>query len=281
MLLFSFVIVYIVYLTHVTRATTDRSSKVLIDVQEDRLIFGQTVELVCHLQGSLHLEDGSSRQWSGGAFNKVLSLNGYSSDISKYQEIIKSNTEFRLRVLNFNESDANQYYKCVYGFKYNETKLDLTKKLYEYIPIESEIDTQLIVNNESKIVTTYVRFQKMYPVPQCVVYTDKSLVNMTIESKKTIGLFLSVSLNSEIKSAECCGREITIKCLLGTREIVKRTMKIPECDDRDELVTLPGITEIILPTVSIVIILVCLVSVVLVYKRKHKSDYSKSPTNAC
>lgn len=108
-----------------------RILSVLIDVQEDRLIFGQTVELVCHLQGSLHLEDGSSRQWSGGAFNKVLSLNGYSSDISKYQEIIKSNTEFRLRVLNFNESDANQYYKCVYGFKYNETKLDLTKKLYE------------------------------------------------------------------------------------------------------------------------------------------------------
>lgn len=57
---------------------------------------------------------------------------------------------------------------------------------------------------------------------------------MTIESKKTIGLFLSVSLNSEIKSTECCGREITIKCLLGTREIVKRTMKIPECDGKND-----------------------------------------------
>ncbi|CAC5408310.1 unnamed protein product [Mytilus coruscus] len=239
MILFSFVIVYIVSLTS---ATTDRSSKVLIDVQEDRLVFGETVELVCHLQGSLNLEDGSSRQWSGGAFNKVLSLNGYSSDISKYQEVIKTNTEFRLRVLNFNESDANQYYKCVYGFKYNETKLDLTKKLYEYIPGESEIDTRFIVNNESEIVTTYVRFQKMYPEPQCVVYADKSSVNMTIESKRTIGLFLNVSLNSEIKTAECCGREITMICSVGTRVIVRRTMEIPECDDRNELVKLPEIT---------------------------------------
>ncbi|XP_052067714.1 uncharacterized protein LOC127706990 [Mytilus californianus] len=264
---------------NITHATTDTSSKVLIDVQEERLVFGQTVELVCHLQGSLHLEDGSSRQWSGGAFNKVLSLNGYSSDISKYQEIIKTNTEFRLRVLNFNESDANQYYKCVYGFKFNETKLDLTKKLYEYIPSESEIDTQFIVNNESEIVRTYVRFQKMYPVPQCVVYSDKSSVNMTIESKTIIGLFLNVSLNSEMKSAECCGREITIKCLVGTRVIIRRTMKIPECGDRNELVTLPDITVIVLPTVSI--LLVCLVSLVLVYKIKHKSDYSKSRTNEC
>ncbi|XP_071181978.1 uncharacterized protein [Mytilus edulis] len=276
MLLFSFVIVCIVYLT---LAATDRSSKVLIDVQKDRLVFGQTVELVCHLQGSLHLADGSSRQWSGGIFNKVLSLNGYSSDINKYQEVIKTNTEFRLRVLNFNESDANQYYKCVYGFKYNETKLDLTKKPYEYIPSKSEIDTQFNINNESKIVTTYVRFQKMYPEPQCVVYANKSSVNMTIESKKTIGLFLNVSLNSEIKTAECCGRVITMVCLVGTREIVRKTMKIPECDDRVEIVKLSGITVIVLPIVSIV--LVCLVSLVLVCKRKNKSDYLKSGTNEC
>ncbi|VDH96515.1 Hypothetical predicted protein [Mytilus galloprovincialis] len=261
------------------QATTGGSSGVLIDVQEDRLEFGQIVELVCHLKGSLHLQDGSSRQWSGGAFNKVLSLNGYSSDISKYQEVIKTNTEFRLRVLNFNESDANQYYKCVYGFKYNETKIDLSKKPYEYIPSESEIDTQFNINNESKIVTTYVRFQKMYPEPQCVVYADKSSVNMTIESKRTIGLFLNVSLNSEMKSAECCGRVITMICSVGTREIVRRTMKIPECYDRKNLVTLPGITVIVLPIVSIV--LVCLVISVLVYKIKHKSDYSKSGTNEC
>ncbi|XP_063399270.1 uncharacterized protein LOC134683893 [Mytilus trossulus] len=274
----SFVLMYLCL--SLIQATTDGSSGVLIDVQEDRLVFGQTVEIVCHLKGSLHLKDGRSRQWSGGAFDKVLSLNGYSSDINKYQEVVKSNTEFRLQVLNFNESDANQFYKCVYGFKYNETKLDLTKKPYEYIPGESEIDTRFIVNNESEIVTTHVRFQKMYPVPQCIVYAEqKSLVNMTIESKRTIGLFLNVSLNSEMKTAECCGREITMICSIGTRKIVSRTTKIPDCDDRVELVTLPGITVIVLPIVSIV--LVCLVSLVLVYKRKHKPDYSKSRTSEC
>ncbi|CAC5368732.1 unnamed protein product [Mytilus coruscus] len=206
-----------------------RILSVLIDVQKDRLVFGQTVELVCHLQGSLHLEDGSSRQWSGGAFNKVLSLNGYSSDINKYQEIIKTNTEFRLRVFNFNESDANQYYKCVYGFKYDETKLDLSKKLYEYIPHENEIDTRYIFNNKGETVTT----------------------------------------------------EITIICSVGTRKIVTKTTKIPECDDRNELGTnySPKIAMIVLTTMSIV--LVCLVGLVLIYKWKHRSDYSRPRANKC
>lgn len=52
---------------------------------------------------------------------------------------------------------------------------------------------------------------------------------MTIESRKTIGLFLNVSLNSEMKSAECCGKQITMICSVGTREIVRRKMKVPEC----------------------------------------------------
>lgn len=42
------------------------------------------------------------------------------------------------------------------------------------IPSDSEIDTQFKVNNESKIVTTFVRFQKMYPEPRCVVYANVS-----------------------------------------------------------------------------------------------------------
>lgn len=65
------------------------------------------------------------------------------------------------------------------AFKHNTLYLNISF-LYSLlsildIPGESEIDTRFIVNNESEIVTTHVRFQKMYPVPQCIVYAEVSV----------------------------------------------------------------------------------------------------------
>jgi hypothetical protein len=99
-------------------------------VQNDTIVFGSTIHLLCKLDDSLNLTNGRSRQWSGGSENKVLSFNGFPSDPNKYKENAISTRQFLLQIFNTSEADVNCYYKCVYGFKFDEKMLDLNTIQY-------------------------------------------------------------------------------------------------------------------------------------------------------
>jgi hypothetical protein len=86
-----------------------------------------------------HLNNGRSRQWSGGSENKVLSFNGFPSDPNKYVENAISTRQFRLKIFNTSEADVNCYYKCVYGFKFDEKMLDLNTMRYQFILIPNQL----------------------------------------------------------------------------------------------------------------------------------------------
>jgi hypothetical protein len=100
-------------------------------VQDDIIVFGSTIHLLCTLDDSLDLTNGRSRQWSGGSENKVLSFNGFPSDPNKYKENAISTRQFLLQIFNTSEEDVNCYYKCVYGFKFDEKMLDLNTMEYQ------------------------------------------------------------------------------------------------------------------------------------------------------
>jgi hypothetical protein len=100
-------------------------------VEDDIIVFGSTIHLLCTLDDSLDLNNGRSWQWSGGSENKVLSLDGHSSDPNKYKEDVISTRQFRLRIFNTSEADVNCYYTCVYGFKFDKKMLDLNTMKYQ------------------------------------------------------------------------------------------------------------------------------------------------------
>jgi len=100
-------------------------------IQDDIIVFGSTIHLLCTLDDSLDLTNGRSRQWSGGSENKVLSFNGFPSDPNKYKENVISTRQFLLQIFNTSKADVNCYYKCVYGFKFDEKMLDLNKTKYQ------------------------------------------------------------------------------------------------------------------------------------------------------
>jgi hypothetical protein len=102
-----------------------------LNVEDEIIVFGSTIHLLCTLDDSLDLNNGRSRQWSGGSENKVLSLNGFPSDPNKYKEDVISTRQFRLRIFNTSEADVNCYYTCVYGFKLGGTMLDLNTMKYQ------------------------------------------------------------------------------------------------------------------------------------------------------
>jgi hypothetical protein len=104
---------------------------VSLNVEDKIIVFGSTIHLLCTLDDSLDLTNGRSRQWSGGSKNKVLSFNGYPSDPNKYQEQFISTRQFRLKIFNTSKADVNCFYKCVYGFKFDENMLDLNTTKYQ------------------------------------------------------------------------------------------------------------------------------------------------------
>ena len=98
-------------------------------VQDEIIVFGSTIHLLCTLDDSLDLNNGRNRHWSGGSENKVLSFNGFPLDPNKYKENAISTRQFLLQIFNTSEADVNCYYKCAYGFEFDEKMLDLKYKL--------------------------------------------------------------------------------------------------------------------------------------------------------
>ena len=99
-------------------------------VQDDIIVFGSTLKLLCTLDDSLNLTNDSSRLWFGGSKNTILSFDGFTIDPNKYKEDVISTRQFLLKIFNTSETDVNCYYKCVYGFKFDENMLDLNKMKY-------------------------------------------------------------------------------------------------------------------------------------------------------
>ena len=100
-------------------------------VEDDIIVFGSTIRLLCTLDDSLNITNGSVRQWVGGRENSVLSLNGQPSNPNKYKEVVISTRKFRLTIFNTSEADVNCYYTCVYGFKADRKMLDLNITKYQ------------------------------------------------------------------------------------------------------------------------------------------------------
>jgi hypothetical protein len=68
---------------------------VSLNVEDKIIVFGSTIHLLCTLDDSLDLTNGRSRQWSGGSENKVLSFNGFPSDLVQSMKLqLENNNEF-------------------------------------------------------------------------------------------------------------------------------------------------------------------------------------------
>ena len=100
-------------------------------VQDEIIVFGSTIHLLCTLDGSLDLNNGRARLWFRGSEKKAFIFNGFPSDPNKYNEDVISTRQFRLKIFNTSKSDVNCYYKCAYGFEFDEKMLDLNTTKYQ------------------------------------------------------------------------------------------------------------------------------------------------------
>ena len=100
-------------------------------IQDDIIVFGSMIHLLCTLDDSLYLNKSIPRLWYSGRENNVLSFNDFFSDANKYVENVISTRQFRLKIFNTSEADVNCYYICAYGFEFDEKMLDLNTTKYQ------------------------------------------------------------------------------------------------------------------------------------------------------
>jgi hypothetical protein len=96
-----------------------------------RVIFGQDVQLKCEF--SSHIKCGGyNRAWTGGPRYALMTMNGISSNNTKYQETKFENcTYFVLTIKSFDQTDVDIVYKCTYRFSSYEHVLELKSSEYE------------------------------------------------------------------------------------------------------------------------------------------------------
>ena len=254
-----------------------QSSPVSLIVQDDIIVFGSTIHLLCTLDGSLDLNNGRSRQWSGGRENKVLSFNGFPSDPNKYVENAISTRKFRLTIFNTSEADVNCYYKCVYGFKFDEKMLDLNKMKYQYIPAADEINTEINYYKEDKHISASLTFQNIYPLPECMLSIGESKLNMFVSRETQHGLFyqLSMSINYTWEG-NSCGTETKIECFIGERRLSIWKAKPEQCL---EMTTETIYSDTMVISLSVLLCSVVFLTLVLLWWRKRRTGNGETQSS--
>ena len=80
---------------------------------EKPVVFGNDITLHCRIPKYM-MSCLNNAQWTGGEDNKVIAINGHSSNEAKY-EMIQYNRYLDLIIKDFQETDINQRYTCVCG----------------------------------------------------------------------------------------------------------------------------------------------------------------------
>jgi hypothetical protein len=95
------------------------------------VIFGQDVQLKCEFPSHIKCS-GYTRSWTGGPRYAVMTMNGISSNNTKYQETKFENCTYSvLTIKSFDQTDVDIVYKCTYGFSSYEHVLELKIREYE------------------------------------------------------------------------------------------------------------------------------------------------------
>lgn len=89
-------------------------------------VFNKPVELECTTGGVLNTN--VTRKWERGS--RILTSKNKSTDPKKYRERITYKS-FILQILNFNISDLDEDYACIYGFDVHTSSLSITKANFE------------------------------------------------------------------------------------------------------------------------------------------------------
>ncbi|CAC5408311.1 unnamed protein product [Mytilus coruscus] len=158
------------------------------------------------------------RSWRSGPNYKLLTLNEWSSNYTKYKEQLDAeNRTSVLTIRSFSESEVDIIYQCSYGFSSYDAVLQLTKHRYEYHPAKL-VPVTLIVNRTH--IYAIVTLEKVFPKPQCYAHAgEKDITQESLKVKSNHnGIFYKsiVDFKYMVDSQHHCVGLVAITCTIGT-----------------------------------------------------------------
>ncbi|XP_071148151.1 uncharacterized protein [Mytilus edulis] len=243
---------------------------VTLDFQPEILRINENINITCTVKGIDKINSKLTRQWSKGP--DLICYNGHPIDPSKYTEILTHGNQFKLQIKNVSELDFNCKYQCRYGFEARAKSIQSSKNNFEYPPA-NEVRAIVHSNESDPLLTIYLHFKKIFPMPRCTVLIEGSSRSFNATSSKTFGHYYEVVLRHQSIDKLPCNEEVVVTCKLIKEYIIptedRRTCLLKGNPSKERKVK-------ILSTCIPVLLLIILITVLIIYFRKKiKKDTEK------
>lgn len=243
---------------------------VTLDFQPEILRINENIDIICTVKGIANINRKLTRQWSKGP--DLICYNGHPIDPSKYTEILTYGNQFKLQIKNVSESDFNCKYQCRYGFEAQAKIIQSSKNNFEYPPV-NEVRAIVHSNDSDPLLTIYLHFKKIFPMPRCTVLIGGSSRSFNTTSSKSFGNYYEVVLRHKSIDKLHCNEEVVVTCKLIKEYIIptedRRTCLLKGNPSEQRKV-------IILSTCIPILLLIILISFLIIsFRKKIEKDTEK------
>ncbi|XP_071172969.1 uncharacterized protein [Mytilus edulis] len=225
------------------------------------VIFGEDVELFCNYNKTTNYScDECTKRWHlylASDF-KLLSFNGFPSEISKYNTT-DGPDGFGLVIKNFSKQDLTGSYRCSYGFENDRKNLDIGND-YECYPINNYTLHRRFSFNDHTILSMGVDFKEVHPFPNCTTSVNsEDVTSKVITKSELIQLFYKVTLHLtlNIKYYGFCKGNLHVTCLIGSKQLNPIKETFDEClDNKNQWIIIGSIIACV-SILAIICIVIC------------------------
>ncbi|XP_063418476.1 uncharacterized protein LOC134701277 isoform X2 [Mytilus trossulus] len=235
---------------------------------------GKPFKLDC--ETSYVVQATKSRQWRGGADNKLLCYDGTTVNPNKYKEKIINQTNYELIVENTCESDLRCPYACRVGFDIDQQFLEVDETNFVHLPEFSNVDYQM---QNGKYRLTFI-LNKVFPKPVCELKINgaKRVIPVLAENKSHVLFNVTYSLESS-DAISPCGEKLEIECQVGKTKHLIPSENINLCNPSQT--THDSKTTIIIPVVCVCVacIIVGLGVALVLWKRRNGNNKHNNRNN--
>ncbi|XP_076088696.1 solute carrier family 2, facilitated glucose transporter member 5-like [Mytilus galloprovincialis] len=195
--------------------SVDATYKVKLVEKQDRILFGNDVNLQCSiigehfLNGTWQIHKDLIKVSSNGDVNPSLS--------QKYMVSIESN-KLILMIAKFSEDDLEHTMKCSYGAEEASFKFVLNESKYTYLPKSNNVTVVQKKAVDGFIsITVKMYFDKVYPVPKCWIslkgISKEFSIHYLHEPHRQNKLY-AITFEHQLLSRECM-EKVELICDIG------------------------------------------------------------------
>ncbi|CAC5356778.1 unnamed protein product [Mytilus coruscus] len=190
---------------------------VKLNLKTNPVLFGENVDIECIINSG---NTANVMAWKKSPHGETIALNTNSVDVDKYDtRIVHNNSQmvYNLRIKNFDTSDVNLLYTCVYGFNSLGKKISLNEK--DFIAKPSKKDVKFNFGLTDSQLTGNIQIRNGYPAPTCTGNFQGQNISEIVISNSNDSILFESKIEIKHRTTICKGT-IMVTCTYGKRNIL-------------------------------------------------------------